>query len=415
MSHLFDTYVRMPISLVRGQGAWLFDDQDRRYLDALSGIAVCSLGHAHPRIAAALADQAARLIHTANIVHVPQQEALADRLAAISGLERSFIANSGAEAIECALKLARRHAHARHVANPAVLVASDSFHGRTLAALSASGNAAIQAGFGPLVDGFVRVPYGDPQAAAGAFANHPNLVAVLVEPIQGEGGVRVPPAGYLGTLRELCDRHDALLMLDEIQAGIGRTGRWFAFQHEPGLRPDVVTVAKALGNGVPIGACLAREEVAALLPPGSHGTTFGGNPLACRVALEVLAIMAEDDILARASRAGQRLLGRLRQELEGVAGVVEVRGRGLMVGVELAEPAGELKDAAMARGLILNITRGNVIRLLPPLIIDDEQVERIVQVVAELVREKFANSPSSAAVSRSSSGLIDSSALPSAG
>ncbi|MFP4335957.1 MAG: aspartate aminotransferase family protein [Wenzhouxiangella sp.] len=389
MSHLFDTYVRMPVALVRGDGAWLYDDQDRRYLDALSGIAVCSLGHAHPRIAEAIADQAGRLIHTANIVRIPAQEQLAERLASISGLDRAFIANSGAEAIECALKLARRHAHARGVEQPAVLVASDSFHGRTLAALSASGNAAIQTGFGPLVDGFVRVPFGDARAAARAFEQHPNLVAVLVEPIQGEGGVRVAPDGYLSALRALCDQHDALLMLDEIQSGIGRTGRWFAFQHETGLLPDVVTVAKALGNGVPIGACLAREPVAALLPPGSHGTTFGGNPLACRVALEVLAIMEQDDILGRARRAGGRLLAGLRRALAGIDGVVEIRGRGLMVGVELSEAAGELKDAAMDRGLILNITRGNVIRLLPPLIVDDAQVDRIVEIVADLVREKF--------------------------
>ncbi|NDY95361.1 aspartate aminotransferase family protein [Wenzhouxiangella limi] len=390
MSHLFDTYVRMPVALVRGDGAWLYDDQNRRYLDALSGIAVCSLGHAHPRIAAALADQAGKLIHTANIVRIPEQERLAERLAEISGLDRAFIANSGAEAIECALKLARRHAHARGIEQPAVLVASDSFHGRTLAALSASGNSTIQAGFGPLVEGFVRVPFGDREAAAEAFEQHPNLVAALVEPIQGEGGVRVPPDGYLSALRDLCDRHDALLMLDEIQAGIGRTGRWFAFQHETGLLPDVITVAKALGNGVPIGACLAREHVAALLAPGSHGTTFGGNPLACRVALEVLAIMAEVNIPAQAERAGKRLLAGLRRALAGVEGVVDIRGRGLMVGVELSEAAGELKDAAMARGLILNITRGNVIRLLPPLIVDDAQIDLIVEIVADLVREKFA-------------------------
>ncbi len=390
MTHLFDTYVRMPISLVRGEGAWLYDDQNRRYLDALSGIAVCSLGHAHPRIASALADQAARLIHTANVVHIPEQEQLADRLAAISGLDRAFIANSGAEAIECALKLARRHAHQRQIKHPAVLVATDSFHGRTLAALSASGNAAIQAGFGPLVDGFVRVPYGDEQAAREAFAAHPNLVAALVEPIQGEGGVRVAPAGYLSTLRALCDRHQSLLILDEIQSGMARTGRWFAFQHEQGVLPDVITVAKALGNGVPIGACLAREAVAALLPPGSHGTTFGGNPLACRVALEVLDIMAEENIPAQAERAGKRLMNGLEEALRDVEGVVDIRGRGLMVGIELAQAAGELKDKAMKLGLIINVTRGSVIRLLPPLIIDDAQIDQIVGTIAKLVREKFA-------------------------
>ncbi len=389
MSPLFNTYVRMPITLVRGEGAWLYDDQGQRYLDALSGIAVCSLGHAHPRIATALADQAGKLIHTANIVHLREQEALADRLAEISGLDRAFIANSGAEAIECALKLARRHAHARGIQRPAVLVASDSFHGRTLAALSASGNTGIQAGFGPLVDGFVRVPYGDSAAAAAAFAEHPDLVAVLVEPIQGEGGVRLPPDRYLADLRALCDRHQALLMLDEIQTGIGRTGRWFAYQHIPGLRPDVVTVAKALGNGVPIGACLAREEVAALMPPGSHGTTFGGNPLACRVALEVLAIMSEQDIPARAACAGERLLTALKAGLADHPEVREVRGRGLMIGVELNQDCAELKDAAMARGLIMNVTRGNTIRLLPPLIVDDAQIDRIAATVVDLVVEKF--------------------------
>jgi len=390
MSHLFDTYVRMPVSLVRGEGAWLFDDHGRRYLDALSGIAVCSLGHAHPRIAAVLADQATKLIHTANIVHIPTQEALAERLAQISGLDRVFVANSGAEAIECALKIARRHAHARGIDHPAVLVASDSFHGRTLAALSASGNSAIQAGFGPLVDGFVRVPYGDATAATDAFDQHPNLVAALVEPIQGEGGVRVPPAGYLQALRTLCNQRQALLVLDEIQSGIGRTGRWFAFQHEENLLPDVITVAKALGNGVPIGACLATENVAALLSPGSHGTTFGGNPLACRVALEVLAIMDEDDILAKASRAGTRLLAGLQHRLKDEPGVVDIRGKGLMVGIELAEEAGELKDKAMAQGLIINVTRSNVIRLLPPLIVDDAQIDQIVDIVSELILEKFA-------------------------
>lgn len=390
MSHLFNTYVRMPITLVRGEGAWLFDDQGQRYLDALSGIAVCSLGHAHPRIAAVLADQAGKLIHTANIVHLREQEALAARLAEISGLERAFIANSGAEAIECALKLARRHAHARGITRPAVLVTSDSFHGRTIAALSASGNVNIQAGFGPLVDGFIRVPYGDSAAAAAAFEQHPELVAALVEPIQGEGGVRVPPDAYLSDLRALCDRHQALLMLDEIQTGIGRTGRWFAFQHAPGLLPDVITVAKALGNGVPIGACLAREAVAALMTPGSHGTTFGGNPLACRVALEVLAIMREEDIPARAARAGQRLIEALQSGLAGHPGVRAVRGRGLMVGVELSEDCTELKDAAMARGLILNVTRNNTIRLLPPLIVDDQQIARIAALVTAIVTEKFA-------------------------
>jgi len=389
VSHLFDTYVRMPVSLVRGQGAWLFDEDDRPYLDALSGIAVCSLGHAHPRLARAIAEQAATLLHTANIVRIPQQEALGTALSDISGLDKAFIANSGAEAVECALKIARRYAHHLDIERPAVLVAGHSFHGRTLAALSASGNDAIQHGFGPLVDGYVRVPFGDLGAAEQALKDHPEIVAVLIEPIQGEGGVRVPPDGYLAGLRAACDRHSALLMLDEIQTGMGRTGRWFAYQHVDGLRPDVITIAKALGNGVPIGACLARAEVAELLPPGSHGTTFGGNPLACRVGLEVIAIMREAGIPECAERAGKRLLERLAAGLDGHRAVVDVRGRGLMVGVELVEAVPEFKDQAMARGLILNVTQGNVIRLLPPLIVDDAQVDRIADTVIELVRERF--------------------------
>jgi acetylornithine aminotransferase len=389
MSHLFDTYVRMPVALVRGQGAWLYDENDRQYLDALSGIAVCSLGHAHPRLARVIADQAATLIHTANIVRIPQQEMLGAALSEISGLEKAFIANSGAEAVECALKLARRYAHHRHIERPAVLVASDSFHGRTLAALSASGNSAIQEGFGPLVDGYVRVPFGDLAAAEKALEDHPDIVAVLLEPIQGEGGVRVPPPDYLGGLREACNRHAALLMLDEIQTGMARTGRWFAFQHVDGLMPDVVTVAKALGNGIPIGACLARREVAELLPPGSHGTTFGGNPLACRVGNEVIAIMRELALPERAERAGRRLLTRLGQGLEGHPAVTDIRGRGLIVGVELAEAVPELKERAMSRGLIINVTRGNVIRLLPPLIVDDAQIDQIADTIIELVVERF--------------------------
>jgi acetylornithine/N-succinyldiaminopimelate aminotransferase len=391
MSHLFNTYARMPVAMVRGEGAWLFDDQGRRYLDALSGIAVCSLGHAHPRLAEVIADQARTLLHTANVVHIPQQEALAKALAEISGLDRAFITNSGTEAIECALKITRRHAHQQGIEKPAVLVTSDSFHGRTLAALSASGNSAIQAGFGPLVSGFVRVEFGNLAAAEQALESHPDIVAVLVEPIQGEGGVRLAPSGYLAGLRAACDRHQALLILDEIQTGMCRTGRWFAFQHESGLLPDIMTVAKALGNGMPIGACLATEKVAALLDPGSHGTTFGGNPLACRVGLEVITIMTESNMAEQAEQAGNRLLALLKQGLEGKPGVVDIRGRGLMIGVELSEPVPELKDQAMARGLVINVTRGNTIRLLPPLTITDEQVREIARTVIAIVAERFAS------------------------
>jgi len=389
MSHLFNTYARMPVSIVRGQGAWLFDDHGRRYLDALSGIGVCSLGHAHPRLAEVIADQARRLLHTANIVHLPEQEALADRLARISGLDRVFLANSGTEAIECALKLTRRFARQRSIDKPLVLVAENGFHGRTLAALSASGNAAIQAGFEPLVDGFVRVPFGNLDAARQAFAEHPDLVAVLVEPIQGEGGVRPAAMGYLSGLRALCDAQPALLILDEIQSGMARSGRWFAFQHDSAVTPDVITVAKALGNGIPIGACLARESVADLFSPGTHGTTFGGNPLACRVACEVIDILTEERLAEQAERSGRRLMARLSEGLSGHDAVVEVRGRGLMVGVELSEPVTELRDLAMAEGVIINITRACTIRLLPPLIVDEAQIDRIADTVIGLIERRF--------------------------
>ncbi len=393
-THLFDTYARMAVRFVRGEGVWLFDDQGERYLDALSGIAVCSLGHAHPQLAEALCDQAKTLWHTANIAHLPMQECLAAGLCAISGLDRVFLSNSGLEAVECAIKIARRHASAQHIEQPAILVASESFHGRSLASLSASGSAAIQEGFGPLVGEFIRVPFGDCEAATHAFRTHPNLVAALIEPVQGEGGVRVAPAGYLTHLRGLCDQHDALLMLDEIQCGMARTGRWFGYQHEPGLLPDVVTIAKALGNGMPIGACLATEKVAGLLPVGSHGTTFGGNPLACRVGLEVLAVMRSDHICERAETMGKRLLEQLQTQLSGHPHIVEIRGRGLMVGIEFDVDVAELKTRALHHKLIINVTRGRIIRLLPPLIVDETHIEQIVDTLAKVIEEHFADQAS---------------------
>lgn len=389
MSHLFNTYARLPVRMVRGEGAWLIDDQGKRFLDAISGIGVCSLGHAHPKIAAAIADQAHKLIHTANTVELPLQERLADELADISGLERAFIANSGTEAIECALKLARLHARRCGIEAPAVLVAEHGFHGRTLAAISASGNPAIQAGYEPLVDGFVRIPFGDAEAAAEAFEAHPEIAAALIEPVQGEGGVRVADDHYLRRLRELCDEHQALLMLDEIQSGMNRTGQWFAHQHQAGLRPDVMTVAKALGNGVPVAACLAREEVADLMRPGSHGSTFGGNPLACRAALEVIDVMRSDRIGERAARAGEQLIDALRSNLDGQPVVRQIRGRGLMIGIELDCDCAELKQDALEEELIINVTHGRVVRLLPPLIIDDAELDRIVEVVTGIIRKRY--------------------------
>jgi len=379
------TYGRLPVAFTRGEGAWLWDDAGKRYLDALAGIAVCGLGHAHPMLRDALCEQAGALIHTSNLYRIPAQERLGERLCAASAMDRVFFGNSGAEANEAAIKLARLHGHRNGIDKPEVLVMENSFHGRTLATLTATGNRKTQAGFEPLVQGFVRAPYDDLDAVETAAANRPNIVAVLVEPIQGEGGVVVPSDGYLAGLRAICDRHGWLLMLDEIQTGMGRTGRLFAHQHT-GIAPDVMTLAKGLGNGVPIGACLARGVAADVLGPGSHGSTFGGNPLACRAGLTVLDVLEAENLAARAGELGARMLGGLRRALDGVAGVREVRGRGLMLGIELERPCGDLVGRALSEGLLINVTAGQVVRLLPPLIIDDEQADCIADAVARLVR-----------------------------
>ncbi len=385
------TYTRQPVTFTRGEGPWLFDDQGKRYLDAISGIAVCGLGHAHPAVSEALCDQARTLIHTSNLYQVATQETLGRRLCTLAGMDAAFFGNSGAEANEAAIKLARLYGHKRDIAEPEIVVMEQSFHGRTLATLSATGNRKVQAGFEPLVRGFVRAPYGDLDALRHIADNRPNVVAVLVEPIQGEGGIRIPPADYLNGLRALCDEFGWLLMLDEIQSGMGRSGRWFAHQLN-GIHPDVMTVAKALGNGMPIGACLARGEAAEVFAPGNHGSTFGGNPLACRVALTVIDTIEANGLVERAAALGQRMLGGLREALSGVEGVTDVRGVGLLLGVELDRPCGELVGRALERGLLINVTAGNVIRLLPPLVSDDEQAQIIVDGVASLVREFLAES-----------------------
>lgn len=382
---LMPTYGRLPVAFERGQGAWLWDAQDRRYLDALSGIAVCGLGHAHPAVRDALCEQAGRLVHTSNLYRIPLQAELGSRLCAAAGMDRVFFANSGAEANEAAIKLARLQAHQRGIADPAILVMANAFHGRTLATLSATGNRKAQAGFEPLVQGFVRVPFDDLDAVTTAAENRPNIVAVLVEPIQGEGGIVMPSADYLQGLRRLCDHHGWLLIVDEIQTGMGRTGRLFAHQLD-GVRPDVLTLAKALGNGVPIGACLARGAAAEVLGAGSHGSTFGGNPLACRAALAVLDALEIDDLPTRAAVLGERILDGLRAHLNGLDGVRDIRGRGLMLGIELDRPCRELVGAALAEGLLINVTAERVVRLLPPLIIDDAQAEQIVTGVSGLIR-----------------------------
>ena len=380
------TYRRLPVSFERGEGAWLWDREGRRYLDALAGIAVCGLGHAHPAIRDALCDQAGRLVHTSNLYGIPLQENLAADLTRLSGMERVFFANSGAEANEAAIKIARLYGRKKAFEKPAIVVMDNGFHGRTLATLSATGNRKVQAGFEPLVQGFVRIPFGDLEALAAVAENSTNVVAVLLEPIQGEGGVRLPPAGFLRGVREICNAHDWLMMLDEIQTGMGRTGRMFAFQHE-GAVPDVLSLAKGLGNGVPIGACLARGKAADLLGPGSHGSTFGGNPLACRAAQAVITTLETESLVERAARLGERLQEGFRRELGGAEGVRDIRGLGLMIGIELDRPCGELVAQTLEQGLLINVTSDTVIRLLPPLILSDEQASELISKVSAAVRQ----------------------------
>jgi acetylornithine aminotransferase len=390
MDHLMNTYARLPVAFSHGEGAWLWDQEGRRYLDAVAGIAVCNLGHAHPAVARALSEQAGRLVHTSNLYRVGLQECLAERLVALAGMDRAFFCNSGAEANEAAIKLARLHGRRRGVDVPAIVVMEGSFHGRTLATLSATGSRKVQAGFEPLVQGFVRVPYNDTEAVAAVARNRPEVVAVLVEPILGEGGVVIPDEGYLEALRKLCDAHDWLLILDEVQTGMGRTGRWLAHQHEA-VVPDAVTLAKALGNGVPIGALLARGPAAGLMQPGSHGSTFGGNPLAAAAALAVLETMAGEDLPARAARMGEHLAEALATALEGMPCVREIRNRGLMLGIELDRPCGALVPRALEEGLLVNVTAERVIRLLPPLVIDEVQAGQIAATLGTLVRELCAD------------------------
>lgn len=384
-------YAPLPVEFERGEGAWLTDSKGQRYLDALSGIAVCGLGHAHPAVLAAITEQARRLIHTSNLYHIPLQAQLAQRLIGLAAMERAFFANSGAEANEAAIKLARLFARQKNITEPVIVVMRQGFHGRTLAALSATGNAKAQQGFEPLLAGFRQIPYNDLLALHALADQEPDIVAVMVEPIQGEGGIVVPEAGYLKALRSFCDQHDCLLIVDEVQTGLCRTGRWFAFQHEA-LRPDILTLAKALGNGVPIGACLARGRAAALFQPGSHGSTFGGNPLAARVALAVLDVLEQEALAERAEALGQRLLQGLAKTFQGVSGVRMIRGRGLMIGIELTENCAALVERALQARLLINVTAGNVIRLLPPLIISDQEADEIVNRLGRVVKDYLAES-----------------------
>ena len=385
-SHIMPTYGRLPVTFERGEGAWLFDEENNRYLDALSGIAVCSLGHAHPAVHKAICLQSEKLLHTSNLYNIGVQERLADRLTELSGMDNVFFCNSGAEANEAAIKLARKYGHERGIEKPAIIVMEKSFHGRTLATLSATGNTKIQQGFAPLVEGFVRVAYNDIAAIEQAVAAHNNIVAILVEPIQGEGGVNIPAADYLNQIRSLCDRHELLMMLDEIQTGIGRTGKFLAFQHN-NIIPDVCTLAKALGNGVPIGACLARGKAALLLTAGAHGSTFGGNPLACSAALAVLATLDEENLVEQAQQKGDAICAGFAERLQGNTHVVDIRHKGLMIGVELDRPCAELVKLALQQRLLINVTNDCTIRLLPPLIIDESQIKLLVDTLSTLITE----------------------------
>jgi acetylornithine aminotransferase len=384
-----NTYSRLPVAFVRGEGAWVFDETGKRYLDALAGIAVNTLGHAHPRLVKAVADQAARIMHISNIYRIPEQERLSDRLAEISGMDEVFFCNSGCEANEAAIKLARLFGHGQGIEAPAIVVMEKAFHGRTMATLSATGNRKVQAGFEPLVSGFVRVPFGDLAAVQTVAENNRNVVAVLMEPIQGEGGINVANLDYLRGLRRLCDERNWLLMVDEVQCGVGRTGKWFAHQHA-GIKPDVMALAKGLGSGVPIGACLAAGKAAGLFKPGNHGSTFGGNPLACAAALATLDVIEQDGLMARAASLGEAIREGFAQALAGVTGVVAIRGDGLMIGIELSRPCGDLVPRALEAGLLINVTADTVLRLLPPLVFDDEQAKQLVDVLSCLIRDFLA-------------------------
>jgi acetylornithine aminotransferase len=388
MQHLMSTYNRLPIAFSKGAGIWLEDTDGKRYLDALSGIAVCGLGHCHPAVSEALCTQSQTLVHTSNIYEIPLQSQLADRLAKLTGMDRIFFGNSGAEANEAALKLARLYGHKRGIDTPSVLVCDGSFHGRTMATLSATANRKVQAGFEPLLRGFSRIPYNDIEAVKNAANNDANVVAILVEPVQGEGGINIPDADYLAELRKICDANEWLLMLDEIQTGMGRTGRMFAHQHS-GITPDVMTLAKALGNGMPIGACLVSGKAADVLGPGSHGSTFGGNPLACSAAMAVLDVIEQEDLASRAAENGNLLGELLTENLADREGVREIRQFGLMIGIELDKPCGELVMQAAEAGLLINVTADRVIRLLPPLVCDADDIrhisERLLPIIIEFL------------------------------
>jgi acetylornithine aminotransferase len=386
---LLSTYARKPIAFLSGEGVWLVSDKQDKYLDALSGIAVCGLGHAHPEVAKAIADQASTLMHTSNIYRIELQEKLGKKLCQLSGMDAAFFGNSGAEANEAAIKLARVYGHHKNIKEPAIIVMENSFHGRTMATLTATGNRKAHAGFEPLVPGFVRAPYNNVEAVENILNNNTNIAAILVEPIQGEGGINIPDPGYLSKLKDLCTKHSILLMLDEVQTGNGRTGKWFCFQHES-IQPDVLVTAKGLGNGMPIGACMATNEVASLFVPGSHGSTFGGNPLACRAALTTLETIEKNKLIENALRLGSYIVDSLQDKLSSNSFTKEVRGKGLMIGIEMTIPCAELVDICLENKLLINVTAENTIRLLPPLIFKKTDADTMIEILINCI-ENFSS------------------------
>lgn len=385
---LMHNYAPLPVNFEKGEGAVLWDDQGNQYLDALGGIAVCALGHAHPAVTKAICEQAGKLVHTSNLYGINKQKELADKLTSAAKMDNVFFSNSGAEANEAAIKLARLFGHSKNIEKPAIIVMEGSFHGRTMATLTATGNRKVHAGFEPLVQGFIRAPYNDIEAIESIAKNNPNVVAVMVEPITGEGGINIPCSDYLNKIRELCDQHDWLMMLDEIQTGMCRTGKWFAHQHN-NITPDVMTLAKALGNGVPIGACLAKGKAATLFQPGHHGSTYGGNPLVTSAALAVVETMENEKLAERATYLGEHMSASFTEQLKDLEGVVEIRAKGLMLGIQLDKPCADLVKAGLDAGILINVTAGDVVRLLPPLIITDEQAHEIVTKVSELIHHFY--------------------------
>ena len=390
MSHVMNTYARLPVAFTHGEGVWLYDDTGKRYLDALSGIAVNTLGHAHPRLVKAIAEQAGKLIHTSNLYRIPLQEQLADRIAETSGMDEVFFCNSGCEANEAAIKLARMYGHNKGVELPHIIVMESAFHGRTMATLSATGNRKTQAGFEPLVQGFIRVPYKDIEAVRRIAQHDRNVVAVLLEMIQGEGGVNVADAEFQREVRAICDDKGWLMMCDEVQCGMGRTGKWYGWQHA-GTRPDVMTLAKGLASGVPIGACVTAGNARGLFGPGNHGSTFGGNPLACAAGLATFDTIVDDKLMDNAIAIGDLIRKRMAEALADVAGVVDIRGQGLMIGIELDRPCGVLMGRAAEQGLLLSVTADRVIRLLPALTFSADEAQTLVSMLAPMIRDFLAN------------------------